>query len=236
MYPPAVPAPLRPIRGLGTAAVVMLIVDSVVDLIAAGISAQRATLIESFISDGESFDLADAEASDQLYAVSGVVEFLVYVATAVVFLVWLFRARANAESLSPWPHRRAKPWLIFGWGVPIVSLWFPKQIMDDIWTSSKPGVIARIGSLATAPRSGLIWAWWLTWLLSTWVSQLVSRSLTRADELPDMRDAAAFDVVANALSILAAALAIAVVLMITRLQEDRRDVMAQQPFPAMGPR
>ncbi|MEV4454660.1 DUF4328 domain-containing protein [Microbispora sp. NPDC049633] len=222
MYPTPPPAPLQPVRGLGTAAVALLAADSVVCLIASAIDAQRAVLVDSFLADTNSVPISDLETNDVLYAVSGLVETVVYVATAVMFLVWLFRARANAETLSPWPHRRATPWLIFGWVVPIVNLWFPKQIVDDIWTSSKPGATQESGNFATARRSGLVWAWWLAWVLTTIVTRLVSRRYADAEELPEIRDAAVFDIVGNVLTVGTAALAVAVVLTITRFQEDRR--------------
>ncbi|WP_169950476.1 DUF4328 domain-containing protein [Microbispora sp. H11081] len=222
MYPTPPPAPLQPIRGVGTAAVVMLAADSVVCLMASVIDAQRAVLVDRFLTDTNSVPISDLETNDVLYAASGLVETVVYVATAVAFLVWLFRARANAEVLCPWPQRRATPWLIFGWVVPIVNFWFPKQIVDDIWTSSKPGAVEESGSLATARRSGLVWAWWLAWVVMTLVTRLVSRMYVDAEELPEIRDAAVFDIVGNVLTIGTAALAVAVVLAITRFQEDRR--------------
>lgn len=67
--------------------------------------------------------------------------FLLYPAIAVVgivFVIWLMRARENAENLSPYPHRRTRGWLFGGWLVPVVNLWFPKQIVDDIWRASSP--------------------------------------------------------------------------------------------------
>ncbi|MEU6407221.1 DUF4328 domain-containing protein [Microbispora sp. NPDC046933] len=204
----------------------MLAVDSAVCVFASAIDAQRAALVDRFLADTDSVPIGDLETSDALYGLSGLVETVVYVATAVMFLVWLFRARANAETLSPWPHRRARPWLIFGWIVPIVSFWFPKQIVDDIWTSSKPGAIEETGNLATARRSGLVWAWWLAWLVTTLATRVVNRRYANAEELPDIRDAAVFDIVGNVLTIGTAVLAIAVVLAITRFQEERRQSAA----------
>ncbi|WP_432934314.1 DUF4328 domain-containing protein [Microbispora sp. CA-135349] len=200
----------------------MLAVDSLMCLIASAVDAQRVVLVDRFQADTDSVPLSDLEANDALYSLSGLVGTVVYLATAVMFLVWLFRARANAETLSPWPHRRARPWLIFGWIVPIVNFWFPKQIVDDIWTSSEPYAIEGTGSFATARRSGLVWAWWLAWLVAVIMARIVSRQYANAEELPEIRDAAVFDIVANVLTIGAAALAVAVVLAITRFQEDRR--------------
>ncbi|MCC5576351.1 DUF4328 domain-containing protein [Microtetraspora sp. AC03309] len=228
MYPPAAPRPpLRPVRGLAMAAVVMLAVDSLMSLIVIVVDAQHAALIDRIITDYDSVDPAEVEFSDWLYPLSGVVEIVVYVGTVVMFLVWLFRARTNAELLSPWPQRHTKPWVVLGWFVPIVCWWFPKQIVDDIWNSSKPD--AHVSPLATARRSGLVGAWWLAWLISTWGSKLVSRRLASADDLPSMRDAARFDIVTSGMFVVTAALAALVILTISRLQEDRRQAMAAPP-------
>ncbi|MEV1203067.1 DUF4328 domain-containing protein [Microbispora rosea] len=224
MYPAPPLTPLRPIRGLGTAAVVMLVADAVVRVLASAVDVQRIVLIDRFMADMNSVPLSDLETNDRFYAMSGPVETVAYYATAVMFLIWLFRARANAETLSPWPHRRARPWLIFGWFAPIVSFWFPKQIVDDIWTSSRPGAIQETGSLAAARRSGLVWAWWLAWWVTSFVTRGLSVLFANSKELPDIRDAALFGVAGNVLTIGAAALAIAVVLTITRFQDDHRRV------------
>jgi hypothetical protein len=229
MYPATPPVPVRSIRGSARVAVVMLAIDSLVGVVAAVISAQRAAFIDRLIADPESVDPTEVEASDSLYALSGVVELTVYAVTVVAFLVWLFRARANADLLAPWPHRRAKPWLIFGWFVPIVNWWFPKQIVDDIWNSSKPGALYPTHNFAVARRSGLVWAWWIAWLISALISEVVARLLFR-DDLQSMRDAARFDVVSIGLSIVAAVLAAMVVIKITRFQEDHRRAVASQPL------
>ncbi|GAA4194879.1 DUF4328 domain-containing protein [Microbispora amethystogenes] len=235
MYPTAPPTPLQPIRALGTAAVVMLAADSLVSVLSSAVDVQRALLIDRFLADPASASQADGDASDTLYALSGLVETVVYVATAVVFLVWLFRARTNAETLSPWPHRRARPWLVFGWGFPVLCWWYPKQIVDDIWTASKPGAVEETGNLATARRSGLIWAWWLAWLVSMWIAKGVGRRYLNAEELPEMREAALFDIAVNAAYIVTAALTVAVVLSITRFQEDRRTAATPMPSVVQNP-
>ncbi|MEU8274097.1 DUF4328 domain-containing protein [Microbispora bryophytorum] len=202
----------------------MLVVDAVIRVLAFAVDVQRIVLIDGFLADMDSVPLSDLETNDRFSTMSGLVETVAYYATAVMFLIWLFRARANAETLSPWPHRRARPWLIFGWFAPIVSLWFPKQIVDDIWTSSKPGAVREAGSLAAARRSGLVWTWWLAWWVTSFVTRGLSVLFANPKELPAIRDAALFGVAGNVLTIGAAALAIAVVLTITRFQDDHRRV------------
>jgi hypothetical protein len=76
----------------------------------------------------------------------------------ILFVVWFRRARINAES-SGYYQRRALGWTFWGWIVPVVNIWFPFQIMGDIW---------RAG-LAPQQRSKTAWLpalWWTCWLLS----------------------------------------------------------------------
>jgi hypothetical protein len=76
----------------------------------------------------------------------------------ILFLVWFRRARINAEGRG-WRKRRATGWTIGGWICPVVNLWFPFQIMGDIW---------RAG-LAPEARQRTAWLpalWWTAWLLS----------------------------------------------------------------------
>jgi len=74
----------------------------------------------------------------------------------IVFTVWFRRARINAEHRGWWQRRR-RAWAFWGWVVPVVGLWFPFQIMGDIWRAGLP----------TEQRHKTAWLpalWWTTWL------------------------------------------------------------------------
>ena len=77
---------------------------------------------------------------------------------AVLFVVWFRRARINAERHG-YRQRRARGWTFWGWIVPIVNLWFPFQLMGDIWRAGLPA--ERRGRTAWLPA-----LWWTCWLLS----------------------------------------------------------------------
>jgi hypothetical protein len=57
--------------------------------------------------------------------------------TAIAFLAWFRGARINAEG-SGWHQRFARGWTFWGWIVPVVNLWIPLRVMDDIWQASFP--------------------------------------------------------------------------------------------------
>lgn len=77
---------------------------------------------------------------------------------SILFVVWFRRARINAER-HDYRQRRARGWAFWGWIVPIVNLWFPFQIMGDIWRAGLP----------PQQRHKVAWLpalWWTFWLLS----------------------------------------------------------------------
>jgi Domain of unknown function (DUF4328) len=77
---------------------------------------------------------------------------------SILFVVWFRRARINAER-HDYRQRRARGWTFWGWIVPVVNIWFPFQIMGDIWRAGLPAQQRR----KTAWLPAL---WWTCWLLS----------------------------------------------------------------------
>jgi hypothetical protein len=77
---------------------------------------------------------------------------------SILFVVWFYRARINAERQG-YRQRRARGWAFWGWIIPIVNIWFPFQIMGDIWRAGLPAEQRR----ETAWLPAL---WWTCWLLS----------------------------------------------------------------------
>lgn len=130
--------------------------------------------------------------------------------------LWLQRARSNVLGLGgdPSAHKRSAVWVWLGWWVPIVSLWFPYQVVRDVWNESQ------------APKResvGLGW-WWLTWLVGTLASQAadrlsVSNSIVLTNGLVDTI------VVLYTISAVAALVGVGlwarIVLQITRAQRER---------------
>lgn len=76
---------------------------------------------------------------------------------AVAFLLWLWRVRDNAVTLSGQRPRYAWPWVYAGWIVPIANLWIPRGIIVDIHCASAPD--------KRLPHA-VNW-WWGLWLVGS---------------------------------------------------------------------
>lgn len=149
-----------------------------------------------------------------VYSLLGLPLIASMIAAYVVTNVWLTRARDNGDLITPhFAHRRSRIWIWLGWFVPIVSFWFPRQVVDDVHRASL-GVRDDSHHVAT----GRLNLWWALWIGSIFLDQLVTRhsfgaSATESGIAPGLELAAAV--------VLAAALVpwLLVVRGLTRIQE-----------------
>ncbi|MEU4549117.1 DUF4328 domain-containing protein [Nonomuraea dietziae] len=129
------PPLLRPIRPLA-----VLVVAMIVLVVAASTAMSIAHLLH-----GESWRLRYQ---------------LVLVPSGFAYVCWLVRARANAYAISPGVvHTYAAPFMVLGWILPVINLFVPKGIVDDIRATSRPGGQPPGTDLFRVRRSRLVWAW-----------------------------------------------------------------------------
>lgn len=145
------------------------------------------------------------------------------VPTAILFITWLYRALVSERGRRH--PRHAAWWAIAGWFVPVMNLFRPYQMVQELYRHTRP--TGREG------RWPLVLAWWLVWLAS-FVSSTVAASRWEAVPavssdpgwMPGPDDPAAqesavataltVDTITFALTAVAAALALVVVRRLTR--------------------
>jgi Domain of unknown function (DUF4328) len=200
--------------------VAVLALIALVDLaaIASGIAEHR---LLSGIEAGEFVTEADVEANDIRQVAVGITQFGLLVACAVFFLRWFHRAYRNLLPLGATELRFTQGWAVGAWFVPILNLWRPKQIANDIWRASDPGyepgfLVWRAGSVPA-----LYAFWWGLFLGGNWVSQIAARLTFSAEEASELQNATTAYLVSDAADFLAALVAILVVRRTTARQEDR---------------
>jgi hypothetical protein len=147
---------------------------------------------------------------------------LALLAAAVVFIVWLWRARGNAELFCSGRHRRARGWVIGGWFCPVVNFWFPKQIVDDVIAASDPRTPPLLPDLRRIPRHGVVLAWWLI-LVATGVMAPVGNTglVSDVQDVSDRAVGASVSTLGTVLAVVCAVLAVRVVRLVNRLQTSR---------------
>jgi Domain of unknown function (DUF4328) len=138
------------------------------------------------------------------------------IVAGLAFLMWLWQARQNAEILSRAPHRRSRVWLTLSWLIPVVNLWFPYQIVADIYRASRPDNPRDLADLRTVPGSPLLPVWWILWLVGNILAIVVAYDTDLSD------DTARLLLIINALAMLGAgALLILIMRKISEWQRPR---------------
>lgn len=205
---------LRSPVGLGRAAVTLLVLAAAVDVFALGADLLMYDVTGDLaVGDTDAAVLDRADLSDTLTAAAGSAQVFVLLACAVVFVLWLWRVRRNAEVFAPDGHHKARGWVIAGWVVPIASLWYPRRVVVDIWDASRTG--EKPGGHA------LINVWWTLWLLTNTIGRFLYTAFDEADTSQEIHDSMPQMMFADGVDLVAALFAAAVVLRLTRMQDEK---------------
>jgi Domain of unknown function (DUF4328) len=197
----------RPLASCAVWARRVLVVAVVVDVIAvaAGISEVR---LYQQAADGNASQ-ADLVADDSRQAIVGLAQFGVLIVGAVFFLRWFHRAYANLRALGAATQYGAG-WAIGFWFIPILNLFRPKQMADEIWSGSGDD---------GEPAPGVVTWWWVAFILSGIVGQLAFRVNWNAEAISDFRSASWLYLAADVFSVAAGVLALTVITRVTARQE-----------------
>jgi Domain of unknown function (DUF4328) len=205
---------LQPVRSVATAASALIGLSCVTSAIDCWANWHAYHVVEDYVAGTPGVGVADLVAADNVRWGAGLTYALAYLAAAVVFLVWLWRARRNAEDLSPDGHRLGRGWTIGGWLVPVVSFWFPLRIVEDIWHASRPADVV-------AP-SAPVRRWWFMWIATT-VAAIWLRFASRGEpSIGKLAEIAIVNTVTTVLQCAAGALVFLVIRQITRWQSIPR--------------
>ncbi len=160
------PEPGRPasrwVQGLGRAAQLVLAVQILAALYAITVLLHQRSLISQIVGHPGSVSLSDATASDNAVRGARLLAGGLDILSGVVFVVWFYRARRNVDRWGARNQRHARGWAIGGWICPVVNLWFPYAIANDIFLDSTDTAPRGLGG---RPRCPLLRFWWFCFLL-----------------------------------------------------------------------
>lgn len=202
----------RPVRGIGLAASVLIGLVAALT-VADAVSSQYSAGVVREYADGTA-TMEDLRAADAVSLMISLPGLAVFLTAGVVFLVWLHRARYNSERISyADPHRHKRGWTIGSWFVPIVNLWFPQQVVQDVYRGSDRSQADR--PLVARNTSGLVNAWWAAVLVMWTGDRLLAGLLVRDGSMDTI---ALLSWVSAVITIVAAVLAVRVIKQINDLQ------------------
>jgi hypothetical protein len=173
---------------------------------------------------GEAIGEAEATSNDDRQRIFALVQLALGIAAAVVFIRWLYAAYGNVRVVAPAERRYSAGWAIGSWFVPIMNLFRPKQMVNDVWRAGGKDV-------QDAEPGWLLITWWLFWLVGNFAVNAAARSYNGAETADELRTGTILFMVSDAMSVIGAVLAIIVV----RRTTDRLDAKAAAVPPPAPP-
>jgi hypothetical protein len=155
---------------------IVLAVNVIVQVVAAVSALMHIDLLYKLMSYGILEQLspivrAQQQASEARESIVRIAQGLGLASSGVVFLFWLHRAYANLKALGGEPRYRPA-WAVAAFVVPVVNLFLPFLILQEVWRASDPETVDQKGAKALnivvedSSKSLLVIVWWGLWLLA----------------------------------------------------------------------
>src|SRR6187397_3042973 len=192
-----------------------------------GALAWRYFLLTDVQADPDNVDMNMINASDTLIIGINVAHIIIVILSVVFFIMWFRRAYYNLHML-PWHNARYTEGLAAGsWFVPIINLWWPYQIMIDIWRGTQNALKERLGE----PQSAAIVGWWWTLhLITSFYNNISTRIGWDAEQdIDSLLTSTKVDFIGEILSIPAI---IITIMLIQRTNNFERELMVKSETPA----
>ncbi|BDM74276.1 hypothetical protein HEK616_77630 (plasmid) [Streptomyces nigrescens] len=209
---PADPERFRKVTGTASAAATLILLVLVGEVLGSTSDWRNYTVVHDYKAGAAT--IADLEAADSYGQLVSIPTLVVWISAGVVFLVWLWRARVNAELLGgAAAQRRSRGWVVGGWFTPVANLWVPYQVMSDIW---------RASAARRPVPNGLVMAWWAPLVVSTIIGRAVAK-IYLSEEITEesLLSAAKLSTLSTVLDAVAGVLVVLLIRRITAWQTQR---------------
>lgn len=226
MYPqygyPVPPPRFRALRGLAIALQGLLAAQVVATGLGIAATLNERSVIDRLRDDADSVSTSEIESTDGLTSAAGLLQALLYLATAVVWIIWLYKARKNVDDWDADGQRLGAGWAIGGWFVPLGNLVLPAIVTKDVGV----GTSYDAGQVWQRSRYPLAVIWGIAFAamnVMSSISYYKSRNIDRSADvtLDDITSYESWDLAAQAVTLVAIGIAVALVRSITERQTDR---------------
>lgn len=191
----------------------------------------NAVMRGEYVSDGILY------ANDLRQVAISILDFIVYLATALAFCFWIHRAYHNLGALAARGLHFSAGWAVGWFFVPFWNLVRPYQVMKEIWQASDPRTDpADETAWMRAPLPALVPLWWASFLTMNLSATIAARLMGDAETHGAFVTADSVSIAADILALAAGAIAIALVTGLSARQSARgarltRAVMEMSTVP-----
>lgn len=221
----------RPLKTRAFWTVSLLSLGLVLGLAGCAALLSQAALLRRAV-DGQVITQDEAQRNDARITGVEALQALTALVTGLAFVMWSYRARHNLPALGATNLQYSPAWIIWGWFVPILSLFRPFQALEEVWRKSGPNLDPPDQSRSSAARApGVLIGWWTCMLCWFIVPNLQNIVQATAESAADLRNVTWISLGVNLIGCAACVLGIALVRGLTARQRDQhRRLSGADPF------
>lgn len=209
---------------------ILLAAGAVVSVIAMAVNAALIGTLRGADDHTVPYEMGES-ITELLFVLVLLLQVLVFIATAVAFVMWMHRAYRNLPALGAQSLETTPGWAIGYFFIPFANLVKPFQAIREIWHASKPGSETNENFGGVSARGGtpaLVGWWWAFWIIAN-ISGRVSDRIDTDGTIESMLLGTWANIASDGLFVVAAVLAILVVKRIDYMQEARFREMGAHP-------
>lgn len=142
----------------------------------------RATEIIFFPDIWMKEELSDSETVFSLMAVgAGLLYFLNFAATIILFLMWLFQSYKNLYAFGINGLRSSPAWAVGCWFIPFLNLIVPLKTVNEVYHASDPDNLNKQFYQSENSTTFIHGLWWAVWLIGSFLGNAVIRGSIQAE-------------------------------------------------------
>lgn len=134
-----------------------------------------ATIVIALINTGAFFALdyqtrdVQLQSTDLVFLIIATLILVIEIVALIMTLYWFYRANKNIHAFGA--KEVSSPIMaVIWWFIPILDLWKPHIVAQQMWKASNPRIILSNGiEWKNSPRSNVILLWWILLLLSIFI-------------------------------------------------------------------
>jgi len=225
----------RSVKGIASWVYIAFILLAILNAVAIISGYSQAELLNKAIG-GETITMAEATSNDDRQSAIGSGQTILYLAAAIVFLIWIHRAHKNLPALQATGLRFTPGWAVGWFFIPIMSLFRPYQVASEIWKASFPDMDTKDSiSWKNVAASSIVGWWWVLFLISNYVGMFAMRSVFSGEELSDLLVSTYAYMVSDAIDIVGILVTILMVLRISQNQKTKRALIKNSALEENSP-
>jgi hypothetical protein len=202
-------ATIKPNQKRASLAIQLLWAVMILDLFSMVSSYMQYSLLQD-LTNGIDVSDTDLEFNDLREQLIALLYTVVYLISVVCFIQWFRRAYNNLESRTRINHDEG--WAAGAWFVPIISLFRPYRIMNELFEKTHKLITDKTGARDEKNEgSAYIGVWWALWIIVGYIGNYSIKAAFRSNSIEDLVSSTVADIAMTGLSLPLGILAILIV-------------------------